>query len=134
MIPSTRFLLVLAVAAGIAGPAWADKDDPAAQLARITEGRVAGAPQNCISLPQVYDTQVIDKTTVVYRIGNTYYVNKLKSGAAELNSDDIMVTRSFGSQLCAMDSIHMVHRYGGGRSGFGILGPFIPYKPVSEGH
>lgn len=134
MISPTRFLLLLAAAAGTAGTAWAHKEDPAAQLARITQGRVAGEPQHCISLSQVYDTQVIDKTTVVYRVGNIYYVNKLKSGARELNSDDILVTHTFGSQLCEMDTIHMVDRFGGGRSGFAILGPFIPYKPVPKGN
>ena len=134
MNPRTRILLVLAAATGFAGPASSHKDDPAAQLAKITEGRVAGAPQRCISLSQVYDAQIIDKTTVVYRIGNIYYVNKLKSGANVLDSDDILVTHTFGSQLCEMDTIHMVNRFGGGRSGFAILGPFVPYKPVPKGN
>jgi hypothetical protein len=134
MNTSIRFLLVLAVAAGITGPAWARKDDPAAELAKITNGRVAGPPQQCISLSQVYDTQVIDKTTVVYQIGKTYYVNRLKSGQNFVDSDDIIVTHTFGSQLCEMDTISMVDRFGGGRRGFAILGPFVPYKAVSEGH
>lgn len=133
MITLTRILLVLAAGAGVAGATWA-KEDPAAKLAKITEGRVAGPPQQCISLAQIYDVQVIDKTTVVYRMGNTYYVNKLKSGASALDSDDIVVTRTYGSQLCAMDSIHMVDRYGAGAPGFAILGPFIPYtKPKTGG-
>ncbi len=130
----THFLLVLAMAAGVTAPAWARKDDPATQLARITEGRVAGTPQRCVSLSQTYDVQVIDKTTIVYRLGNVYYVNTLKSGANVLNSDDILVTHTFGSQLCEMDTVHMVNRFGGGRSGFAILGPFVPYKPKAGGH
>lgn len=133
MIPLARFLLVLAVGAGIVGPVWAHTDDPAAKLAKITEGRVAGKPQRCISLSQVNDTQVIDKTTVVYRAGNVYYVNNLKSGASILDSDDILVTHTFGAQLCEMDTIHMVNRFGGGRSGFAILGQFVPYTKA-EGH
>lgn len=128
----SRVLLVVAIVGAVSMPAWARKEDPATQLARITEGRIAGASRRCISLSQVYDTQVIDKTTVVYRIGNTYYVNKLKSGAKELRSDDILVTHTFGSQLCEMDTIQMVDRYNGMRVGFAILGPFIPYKAAPK--
>jgi hypothetical protein len=134
MTPSARILLALAVAATMAGPALARHDDPATELAKIKEGRIAGTPQRCISLPQVFNTQVIDKTTIAYRIGSTYYVNQLRSGAEALNSDDVMVTKTFGSQLCELDSVRMVDRYGGGLRGFAVLGPFIPYKPAPKDH
>jgi hypothetical protein len=134
MSTSARIMFALAVAATMASPAWARKDDPATQLAKLTEGRVAGNPQRCISLSQVNDTQVIDKTTVVYRVGNVNYVNTLKSGANILDSDDVLVTHTFGSQLCEMDTIHMVDRFGGGRTGFAILGPFVPYKAMPKDH
>jgi hypothetical protein len=135
MSPSIRLLLAAsAVAALPAGPAVARKDDPAAELARITDGRIAGNPQRCIDLPQVSNTQIIDKTTITYRIGSTYYVNKLRSGGAWLDSDDIMVTKTYGSQLCELDSVKMVDRYGGGMRGFVVLGPFIPYRPATKDH
>ena len=128
----TRLLLALALGAGIVGPAWAFKDDPAKQLADITKGRVAGKPQRCISLIEVTNSQVIDKTTIAYRLGNTWYVNQLRSGANSLDSDNVPVTHTFGSQLCELDSVKMVDRYGGGPRGFAILGPFIPYKVASD--
>jgi hypothetical protein len=134
MTLAIRPLLVLAIATCVAAPAYAYKDDPAAELAKLTNGRIAGNPQRCIDLPQVYNTQVIDKTTIAYRIGSTYYVNKLRSGAEALNSNDVMVTKTFGSQLCEMDTVDMVDRYGGGRRGFAILGPFIPYKLPPKDH
>jgi hypothetical protein len=134
MSTPTHLLLSVAIAALATSPAWARKDDPAAQLAKITEGRVAGPAQQCIDLPQVSNTQVIDKTTIAYRIGATYYVNQPRSGAEALNSDDLMVTKTFGAQLCALDSIRMVDRYGGGLRGFVVLGPFVPYKPAPKGH
>ncbi|NID16710.1 hypothetical protein [Luteibacter yeojuensis] len=130
MTSPARFLIALALGAGIVGPAWARKDDPATQLANITKGRVAGKPQRCISLSDVNDSQVIEKTTIVYRVGNTYYVNQLKSGANSLDADNVPVTHTFGSQLCDMDTVNMVDRYGGGSRGFAILGPFVPYKPA----
>jgi hypothetical protein len=123
-------MLALALGAGVVAPAWSAKDDPATQLANITKGRVAGKPQRCISLADVSDSQVIEKTTIVYRLGNTYYVNQLKSGAESMNSDNAPVTHTFGSQLCEMDTVKMVDRYGGGLRGFAILGPFVPYKPA----
>lgn len=132
MTSPARLLFALALGASLVGPAWALKDDPATQLANITKDRVAGKPQRCISLPDVNNSQVIEKTTIVYRVGNTYYVNQLKSGANSLNSDNVPVTHTFGSQLCEMDTVKMVDRYGGGSRGFAILGPFVPYKPASD--
>ncbi|HEY4093400.1 MAG TPA: hypothetical protein VGN46_17955 [Luteibacter sp.] len=134
MSPTIRSLLAFAFATAAAGPALAHKDDPAAQLAKITEGRIAGNPKQCIDLPQVYNTQIIDKTTIAYRIGSTYYVNQLRSGAESLDSNDVMVTKTFGSQLCALDSVKMVDRYGGGLRGFVVLGPFVPYAPPPKDH
>ncbi|MDF4004715.1 hypothetical protein P3W33_15040 [Luteibacter sp. PPL552] len=126
---STRFLPALALAAVLVGPAWAAKDDPAESLDRITQSRVAGTPQRCISLFQGSNTQIVDKTTIAYRVGNTWYVNQLKSGASSLDDDDILVTRTFGSQLCEMDSVDLIDRYTRGYRGFVILGPFVPYAP-----
>jgi hypothetical protein len=128
MSTSARLLFALVLGAFVAGPAWARKDDPAAELAKLTEGRVAGKPQRCINLPSVTDTRVIDKTTIVYRIGNINYVNQVKSGASALDDDDIAVTHTSGSQLCELDTVKMADRYGGGLRGFAILGPFVPYK------
>src|SRR5690349_3554797 len=124
MTSAARYLFAVITIGGFAGPAWARHESPANELAKLTEGRVAGKPQRCINLSSLYDTQVIDKTTIVYRIGNTYYVNQVRSGASALNQDDIVVTHSFGSQLCEMDTVKMVDRYGGGLRGFAILGPF----------
>lgn len=131
----TRSLLLLAMGAVVTGPALAAKDDPAAQLAELTKGRVAGKPQRCIDLSQAYDSQVIDKTTIAYRIGSTWYVNQLKSGANLLDSRNILVTHTFGSQLCELDNIRLVERYSGIPNGFVVLGQFVPYKkPPTPDH
>ncbi|KAF1006185.1 MAG: hypothetical protein GAK28_02803 [Luteibacter sp.] len=131
----TRSLLLLAMGAVVAGPALAAKDDPATQLAELTKGRVAGKPQRCIDLSQAYDSQVIDKTTIAYRIGSTWYVNQLKSGADLLDSRNILVTHTVGSQLCELDNIRLVERYSGIPNGFVVLGQFVPYKkPPTPDH
>ncbi|QWT22203.1 hypothetical protein KPL74_09360 [Bacillus sp. NP157] len=134
MATLARCLAALAIAV-TALPAWAHKDDPAAALAKITAGRVAGKPQHCIDLPQVTNTQVIDKTTIAYRIGSTYYINTLRSGAEALNDDALMVTKTFGAQLCELDSVQLVDRFAGGLRGFVVLGEFVPYRVApAQGH
>lgn len=129
----SRFLL-LALGASVVMPAWAAKDDPAAQLAKLTEGRIAGKPQRCIDLSQAYDSQVIDKTTIAYRVGSIWYVNQLRSGGEFLDSRDVLVTRTFGSQLCELDSVRLVERYTGVPGGFVVLGQFVPYRLPPKEH
>jgi hypothetical protein len=106
----------------------AGKDEPGAELAKMLEGRVAGPPVTCIDLPQAQGSRVIDRTAVVYDFGSTIYVNYPQSGANVLSSDDILLTKTFSTQLCKMDIVRMVDRTGGFPKGFISLGPFIPYK------
>lgn len=112
----------------VAGSALAAKRDPAAELAKLLEGRVAGPPVSCINLPQAQGSRVIDRTAIVYDFGSTIYVNYPKGGADSLSSDDILVTKTPGTQLCKMDIVRMVDRSVGFPKGFVSLGPFIPYK------
>jgi hypothetical protein len=125
----TILALSTAAALVVSGSALAaSKDDPAAELAKVLEGRVAGPPVNCISLPQAQGHRVIDHTAIVYDFGPTIYVNYPRGGATSLSSDDILLTKTFGTQLCKMDIVRMVDRTGGFPKGFVSLGPFIPYK------
>jgi hypothetical protein len=114
------------------GALAAGKDDPAAELTKLLKGRVAGPPVTCISPSQAQGTRVIDHTAIVYDFGPTIYVNYPRSGASSLSSDDILLTKTFGTQLCQIDIVRMVDRTGGFPKGFVSLGPFIPYKrPVA---
>jgi hypothetical protein len=111
----------------------AGKDDPAAELAKLLEGRVAGPPVNCISLSQVQGTRVIDHTAIVYDFGTTIYVNYPRGSANSLSSDDILLTKTYSTQLCKMDIVRMVDRTGHFPKSFVSLGQFIPYKrPAAE--
>ncbi len=100
------------------------------KLAKMLEGRTAGKPVNCITLSQVSDTTVIDKTAIVYRVGSTLYVNR-PTNADSLDNDDILVTRLWGSQLCSVDTVQLHDRSGSHMwSGFVGLREFVPYKKV----
>ena len=122
---------VLAAAAIVAVPATArEKLEPEARLAKMLEGRVAGAPQKCIPLSTARSSTIVDGTAIVYRIGNTLWVNRPEGGASSLDDDDILVTKTIGSQLCSIDTVNLVDRTSRMFSGFVSLGEFVPYRKV----
>lgn len=100
------------------------------QLAKLLDGRVAGKPVNCISLPNVQSTRVIDKTAIVYGSGSTLYVQRPRSGASSLDSNDILFTQLSMSQLCSIDIVQIRDRNGFFFRGSVALDEFVPYtKP-----
>ncbi|WP_404823150.1 MULTISPECIES: hypothetical protein [Novosphingobium] len=101
------------------------------QLAKMLEGRVAGEPVDCINMPTVSSTRVIDKTAIVYDAGSTLYVQRPRTGAESLDDDDVLVTKLTGSQLCSVDTVQLHDRSGGFWRGFVGLDKFVPYKRVN---
>jgi len=99
-----------------------------AKLSKMLEGRVAGEPQNCISLPSASSSEVIDKTAIVYRIGSTLWVNRPRSGAESLDDDDVLVTKLNSTRLCSIDTIELHDRMSHMYTGFVSLGEFVPYR------
>ena len=74
--------LLAAAAVAVAPAASArEKLSPEDQLTKLIGNRVAGEPQNCISLASIGSSQVIDKTAIVYRVGSTLWVNRPRGGA-----------------------------------------------------
>lgn len=126
----TLFLAAIMVAA----PAIAAKrDTPDQQLTKLLAGRVAGKPTNCITLSSTQSSTIIDGKAIVYRVGSRLYVNTPRSGAESLNDDDILVTRTIGSQLCSIDTVNLIDRASRFQRGFVILGPFVPYERIKTG-
>ena len=126
---------LLAAAAIAASPAATAREKlaPEDQLAKLLDGRVAGAPQDCISLLSARSSQIIDKTAIVYKSGNTYWVNRPRGGAESLDDNDILVTKTTGSQLCSIDTVQLHDRTSHFYSGFVSLGEFVPYRrPKAE--
>ena len=106
---------------------------PEERLAKMLDGRVAGAPRDCIFLPSIRGSRIIDKTAIVYDAGRTLWVNRPRSGASSLNDDDILVTdlHGSGSQLCSIDIVRLHDRTSFFYSGFVGLGEFVPYRKVA---
>ena len=129
--------LALAIAAstvllsGCATASGKPRLTPQERLDKMLVGWVAGKPVNCISTFDSRDMTVLDKTAIVFRSGSTLYVNRPQN-VDQLDSDDILVTKTFGSQLCSLDIVHTVDRTGHFPTGFINLGEFVPYKKVAK--
>ena len=105
-----------------------DNSENEAKLAAALSGRVAGKPVDCISLRDIRSSQIIDDTAIVYDTGGgRLFVNRPRMGASSLDSDDILVTKTYGSDLCSLDTITLLDRGSRMESGFVGLGEFVPY-------
>ena len=123
-----KILLTLAAAATLAAPASASpRLHGEAQLAKILEGRTAGAPVDCIDLSRVHSTEIVDRTAIVYDAGRTLYVNRPRAGAESLDRGNTMVLNLFDRQLCRIDAIQMYETGVRFFKGSVFLGDFVPY-------
>ncbi len=124
-------LLVAAALIGTSAAAIAKDQDNSKNEAKLTAAigdRVAGKPVDCIQQYEIRSTQIIDRTAIVYDTGGgKLYVNRPKMGADSLDSDNILVTKSYSSQLCSVDTVDLIDRGSRMRSGFVGLGQFVPY-------
>lgn len=111
--------------------AAAYRDTPNVQLQKALAGRVAGKPVNCISLSGSNSSEIIDGKAIIYRVGSRLYVNAPRSGAESLRRDDILVTRTIGSQLCSIDTVRLIDRGSRFPRSFVSLGQFVPYSKTS---
>lgn len=127
------FLGAVMLAGASASPATAAKPNPDTELQRLLAGRVAGPPVDCISLPNVTGNTIVSGRAIVYRIGMRLFVNEPPEGASQLHRDDIIVTRTFGTNLCRRDIIRLLDRTSTIPHGFVALGKFVPYTKPKVG-
>jgi hypothetical protein len=124
LIPAAFALAALATA--VPSPAAADAKGEA-QLAKLLDGRVPGAPVHCLSRNERENMQVIDRTALVFRDGKTLYVNR-PGGVNFLTWSDIPVFKIWGDQLCSKDIAHLHDRSSGIGGPALVMGDFIPYR------
>lgn len=128
---TATILAAATLALTIVAPASArPQPTPDEQLQKALAGRVAGKPTMCITPSAISSTQIIDGTAILYRSGGKVYVNRPRSGASSLRSDDVLVTTMNGAQLCSIDTVRLVDRAAYFPRGFVSLGEFIPYTRV----
>jgi len=129
-----RLLVLTAAAAALAltGPAIAK---PAltgeAKLAKMLEGRVAGAPTDCIRTWTNNDMKTIDRTALVFGHGDVIYVNRTQDPGL-IDEDNTLVIRKTGntSQLCRTDIVTTYDSRARFYTGNVFLADFIPYRRV----
>ena len=63
--------------------------------------------------------------------GDTIWVNR-PDNAKDLDDDEILVTKTTGSQLCRLDIVQTMDRTSHFTTGFVGLGDFVPYKKVAK--
>lgn len=120
----------LALGAAAVGTAQArPRESGQQQLDRLLENRVAGTPVSCIPAFANDQVRIIDRTALVYGSGRTIYVNRPRN-PSNLDSDDILVSRRFGSQVCKLDIVRLHDRGTRSYSGFVNLEEFVPYRRV----
>jgi hypothetical protein len=105
-------------------------DKQAKALSKELDGKLAGAPVNCISNFQGTNTIRVSDDILLYRVsGRLVYQNNLRGSCPGLGrDDDIIVTETFGGQYCNGDLIKLVDRSSGIQGPVCSLGQFVPYK------
>ena len=132
MLRGLAVVLVLATASGVAA-APREKLSGEARLAKLLEGRVAGKPVDCIHLSDIQGSEIIEGAAIVYHMpGNRLFVNRPRGGASSLHEDDVLVTKSYGGDLCTPEVVNLVDSASHFPRGFVSLGPFIPYAKAGR--
>ena len=96
------------------------------------EEKLDRRPVDCISVPSIDDTEVVDDRTVLFFMrGDKVYRNYLPKTCPGLERQDSFSYRTTSSRLCAMDTITVLEREPSpGVSGFTCaLGEFRPISP-----
>jgi hypothetical protein len=96
---------------------------------RLTAGKVAGPPMQCLQSMDMNDMTVIDESTVAYGHGGRVYIGHMQGPCSGLGSGNaVMVTRTFGAaQSCRGDIVRMVDPISHIERGSCVFGEFTPY-------
>lgn len=116
--------LALVATAGDTSPRQTGEE----RLAKMLEGRVAGAPVDCVRTLPNTDMTVIDGTAIVIKRGSTLYVNRT-SDPQSLDDGDGLLLKRFGDggQLCSIDTMTKFDRVSHFYTGNVFLSEFVPY-------
>lgn len=101
-----------------------------AEYNRLVEGKVAGAPVDCLPRFDSNNMRVIDDQTAVFDSpGDRVYVTRFNGSCSNLgNSGYALVTRQYGTdRLCRGDIAQVVQTSTGMSVGSCVFGDFVPY-------
>lgn len=98
-----------------------------ARLEKALAGLTPGEPVRCLRRDQFNQIRTFEGTILYVAGRNRLWRNDVVGNCAGLRRGDIVVTRSFGSQVCDGDIIQTRSPTGGFLSGSCSLGRFTPY-------
>lgn len=98
-----------------------------ARLEKALAGLTPGEPVRCLRRDQFNQIRTFEGTILYVAGRNRLWRNDVVGSCAGLRRGDIVVTRSFGSQVCDGDIIQTRSPTGGFLSGSCSLGRFTPY-------
>lgn len=98
----------------------------------LTEGRVAGEPDNCIPVLNPLKLRVEENVGLVYERGDTLWIARAEN-PRQVSRNDVPIFQRFNSQLCTNDIIRTVDRYNGFFTGVLRLQDFVPYTRAERG-
>ncbi len=134
-----RLVLTAAAIGALAAPVASQAEDPVAptsgeaKLAKMLEGRVAGEPERCIRTFGSKSLTQIDDTALVYKDGDTVWVNYTRSPESIDDGDYLVIKKFDATSLCRTDQITTYSRTGNFFSGVIFLDDFVPYRKAEEG-
>lgn len=99
-----------------------------ADLSRELAGRSAGAPQNCVPASAGDSLVARDSRTLVYRRGDTLWVNRLAAACPGLNPMSTLIVDLHGSQYCRGDPVRAVEPGQSIPGPICVLGGFTPWR------
>ena len=116
---------ILAAAGAALAVSCAPMDRQASRHAALAEARPVGAPRDCISLPAISHTRVrSDGVIDFYLRSGEVYRNTLPASCPGLAFEERFTYRTSLNQLCAVDTISVLHATGGSQGPTCGLGAF----------
>ena len=103
-----------------------------AKLQKMLEGRIAGEPESCIRTVGQRSMTKIDDTALVYKSGDTIWVNRTRTPQAIDDSDYLVIRKFNATSLCRSDQITTYSRAGDFFSGIIMLDDFVPYRKAAS--
>jgi len=109
-------------------PACAASSAQEADLTGELAGRTAGPPQDCVSASPGANLVPRDARTLVYRRGDTVWVNRLAAACPGLNAMSTLIIEAHGSRYCRGDRIRATEPGQSIPGPICILASFTPYR------
>jgi hypothetical protein len=130
---STGIAIALAVAVASSAGAWAARDTPGEKLQKMTAGRTAGAPVNCVPKSSRTKMQILDSTAIaVYDSAKRYNISLISADCSFLKPGRQLVMDGTMPRICAGDTFLVVAGDSDIQYGACRWGQFVPYPRADK--